>query len=185
MCRAFAQQAAEEAVDVDVALAAGASFDIELEIGKPSGSFADVRKCGFGERSAAKICVQDDAGRIDHRKQRMSERLTKVLFDGGGEPVQGKSQCGLIQQSRRDFFPHTSEHSACGIGDCGGPVARGERSHAWHANQFIDRRQFAKKLRVRRAFHFWITHSHCANRIIPCASFHENDEMRGRSLDRS
>ena len=55
MNRALSQQGAKQTIDVNVALAAGAGFNVELEIRKPSGSFTDVSQRGLGERGAAKI----------------------------------------------------------------------------------------------------------------------------------
>ena len=79
---AVVKQAAKQSVDVDIPLASFAGVDVEFQVGKASGGFADVRQRGFSQRSSAKIRVQDDAGRVDHRPQRMPERPAKRLLDG-------------------------------------------------------------------------------------------------------
>ena len=66
---------------MDVALAARAGFEVVFEIRILSCGAAEFFDGGFGERSAAEIGVEDDAGGVDDRLKRLREDL----LDGVGD----------------------------------------------------------------------------------------------------
>src|SRR5579871_6148489 len=78
-----AGEAFEELRGVNIALAAGAHFEVVLEIRILRGGAAEFFDGGFGERGAAEVGVEDDAGGVDHGL----ERLGKDLLDGVGDFV--------------------------------------------------------------------------------------------------
>ena len=111
------EKGAKQAIDMDVALAANSSLNVEFEVGEPSGNFRGMSKRGFGKGSAPQIRVQNNAGCIDDWAQGMPKRLANVFFDGFAQSPDRESQCGLLQQSGSNFFPQASEHGAGRVGD--------------------------------------------------------------------
>ena len=90
---------------MNVALAARAGLEIKFKIRKASGSFLNVAQRSLGQRSATEIRVQDHAGGIDDRAQRMAERLPKMVFEGAAQSVQGKPQARSRPAVRWRFLP--------------------------------------------------------------------------------
>ncbi len=78
-----AGEALEQLRGVNVALAARAGFEVVFEIGILRRGAAEFFDGGFGERGASEIGVENDAGGIDHRL----ERLREDLLDGVGDFV--------------------------------------------------------------------------------------------------
>src|ERR1700722_2719142 len=78
-----AGEALEKLTGMNVAFAARAGFEIVFEIGILRCGAAKFLDGGFGERGAAEIGVEDDAGGVDDGL----ERLGKDLFDGVGDFV--------------------------------------------------------------------------------------------------
>ena len=60
--------------DMNIALAALAGLQIELEVGISLRNIGHVLQCGAAERRASEVGVQDDACSIDDGPQRVCER---------------------------------------------------------------------------------------------------------------
>jgi len=66
---------------VNVALAALATFDVVFEVRVACSGGGNFGGCSGRERSAAEICVQDDASGVDDRDERRCEEGVDVLDD--------------------------------------------------------------------------------------------------------
>ena len=66
---------------MDVALAAVSGLDIELEIRISGSGISNMLQCGGRERRASQVGVQDHAGGVDDRTQRVSQRLPNLALD--------------------------------------------------------------------------------------------------------
>jgi hypothetical protein len=107
----------EQPVYVDIALAAFAGRDLELKIRISCGSRADVLDSGGRERGASQIGMEDYAGCVDHRPQRVPKRLAQLALHSTGQAGQGQRHSILIKAPTRDLFPQAGEHFAGGVGD--------------------------------------------------------------------
>ena len=74
------QQFGEQAIDVNVTLAALASREIEFQVRVALRNFGSMFQRSWLSGSASEVGVQDDAGRVDDRAQRVSERLLQLLL---------------------------------------------------------------------------------------------------------
>ena len=130
---------------MNIAPATRTGLDLELKIGKLSGSFVEVCERRFSQWSAAQVGVQDDTGRVNDRTEGVRQRLSEMFFDGFAHAIKGKSQRGLIEPSRADFVPQAPQHNPGGVGDRGCSLAGRQSSHRGGAQHIIDRWQFSKK----------------------------------------
>ena len=141
-----AGQAFEEMRGVDVALAACAGFEIVFEIGVLRGGAAKFFDGGFGERRAAKIGVQDDAGGVDDRLKRAGEDLLDrgrdVFLESRG--VEPSGLCDLHVAG--DFGAQVGQR---GAGDFEKEIAidvLGEGGEARLGQEFVDGRNLAQEI---------------------------------------
>src|SRR6266850_198992 len=72
-----ADQLLKRLLEMNVSLSACAAVKVELEIGVRTRDIAKVIDRTFRQRSPAEICVQYDAGSIDHAPQRWLQELSK------------------------------------------------------------------------------------------------------------
>jgi hypothetical protein len=94
--------------------------------------------------------VQDHAGGIDERQQRVTQRLAELTFDGGrtGRRAQDPAifvQLGAGDLTISDFLAKAREHDADAFGDGGMTLAFDQRLHVGLAEKFVRRRQFLKQ----------------------------------------
>jgi len=71
----------KETVDMNVAVASVSGGEIELEIRVGGGGFADVVKGSIGQRGAAKVGVENDAGGVDYWSQRVPKGCAEFTID--------------------------------------------------------------------------------------------------------
>ena len=130
---------------MNVALPAFARCQIEFEIGIRARRGADVIERSDSQRGAPEISVQDYAGGVDERQQRVTERLAKLTFDDCKQAAERKVQRLLVQLAVADFLTEAREHDANTLGDGGMTLAFDQRLHVGLAEQFVRRRQFLKQ----------------------------------------
>ena len=149
----FIQQLAEQSVHVHVALAALPGFDIELQIRISRGSVANVFQSGSCQRGASQVGVEDDAGRIDDRTQRVAQRLPDLARDRVRDSREGEVNGGRIQSPRRNLGAQTGQYGASGVGNGGVAFAGNDRGQSGAVQQLIDGRKLAVKLGFRSCWH--------------------------------
>jgi hypothetical protein len=114
---------------MNVALPALARCQIEFEIGISARRGADVIERSSSQRGASKIGVQDYAGGVDERQQRVTKRLAELTFDRCGQAPERKVQRLLAHLAVADFLAKAREHDADAFGDGGMTLARDQRLH--------------------------------------------------------
>jgi hypothetical protein len=82
---------------------------------------------GLGQRCATKIRVQDDAGGIDKRVERVSEGAAEFAFDGIGKAGQSEVELGFVEMAGGDLGTEAVENGAGGVGDGGVSFACNQR----------------------------------------------------------
>jgi hypothetical protein len=114
---------------MNVALPALASFNIEFEIGISTGRGADViERCG-GERRASEIRVEDHAGGIYERQQRVTQRLAKWSSTATEQTAQREAPAifrpiawwqfpGEGARARHECFPRRGEWPSRSTSTC-------------------------------------------------------------------
>ena len=115
--RTFIEQTAKEAVDVDIALASLTRGDVELQIRKAAGRFADVSQRGFSQRRRPRlVCRMTPVALITRRSECPSARLSCLRWRHSNLREQFATLAGQevpeAISSRR-----TGERRACGGGD--------------------------------------------------------------------
>jgi len=91
------QQLREELVQVGVAFAALTGGKVELQVGIALRNFGHVPQCLCAQRRAAQIRVQDDAGSVDHRPQRVRQRLLQPLLHNVRQIIESGLELLLVQ----------------------------------------------------------------------------------------
>ena len=85
-----------------------------------------IERCG-SQRRASEIGVQDDAGGVDDRLQRVTQRLTQLTFDRCGQAPECQVQRFFVELAVGEFLADllpdlltkTREHGANTFGDGG------------------------------------------------------------------
>ena len=107
-----------------------------------------IEHCG-SQRRASEIGVQDDAGGIDDRLQRVTQRLAQLTFDRCGQAPECEVQGFLVELAAGDFLvdllPKTRQHGADTFGDGGMTLTFDQRLHVGLAQKFVRRRQLLKQ----------------------------------------
>ena len=91
-----AEKLLEQAIHMDVALPALAGCEVEFEIGIGARRGADVIERTRSQRRASEIGVQDHAGGVDERPQRVTQRLAELAFDCCGQAAEREIQRFLV-----------------------------------------------------------------------------------------
>lgn len=138
---------------MDIAFAALATVEVELEVGVLRGDVTQVIECSGGNGCAAKIRMKDDAGCIDDRTQRERQRSVQLAFDCLADAAYSKVHGGGVETVARDLGPQAFEHAPGGIGDGNVPLAVHERSQLRTAQKFVEGRQLAEQLGLGHGLH--------------------------------
>jgi hypothetical protein len=150
-----AQELQEQAVDMDVALPALAGGEVEFEISIGARRGAEVIERTRSQRRASEIGVQDHAGGVDERPQRVTQRLAELAFDCRGQAAEREIQRFLAylgawdltvsDSTAGDFLAKVREHEADTFGDGGMTLTFDQRLYVGLAEKFVRRRQFLKQ----------------------------------------
>jgi hypothetical protein len=103
-----------------------------------------IKRSG-SQRGASEISVEDHAGGVDERQQRVTKRLAKLAFDGCRQAVEREVQRFFVQLAVADFLAKAREHDANAFGNGGMTLAFDQRLHVGLPEQFVGRRQFLKE----------------------------------------
>ena len=148
------QQARKQAIDVRIAFAAFAGRQIKFQVGVALRDFGNMLQRFLAQRRASEIGVQDDAGRIDHRPQRIRESVAELAFDLRAAHFRWPPQSAPHRASRRRLAERKSSS------DCTSRLQRravslasNQSLHFLVTQQFVDRRQQSKEIRFRRDSH--------------------------------
>ena len=134
-----AGEAADQQLEMIVAIAAPALVEIELHVHRPlRGGNHGVHGFG-GKGSAAEVRVQNRAGQIEHRPQRAARLIVET-------PPHAIEQCGLADgaacRAGSQLGPQMGQYLSNGVRhECAAPLAD-ERLRVFQPKNAIDRRQF-------------------------------------------
>ena len=137
----------EQPVDMDVALPAFARRKIVFEIGVGASRCADVIERSRSERRAPKIRVQDHAGGVDERQQRVTERVPELAFDRRRQAgkrqverfvVQCNAQFNPADLTVGNFLSQPRHHNPDAFRNGGMSVAPNQLLHAGLPEKFVD-----------------------------------------------
>ena len=106
----------------------------------------DMVQCGRCYGRSPEIGVQDDSGCVDHRTQRVTQRLPDLALDRAGDPGESKVHAGGIQPGSGYFGSQACQHSACRIRDRSLAIAGNDRGQLLALQQLIHRRKLAVKI---------------------------------------
>ena len=147
------QQLAKQTVDVDVALTTLAGCEIELQIGIAGSGLANVIQGVLRQRSASEIGVQDHAGGVDHRTQRVTQRLPQAPLDRIRQPGDRELHSLRVQPASSDFVSQPRQHRASRVGESNVTLPGSQSSAFRLAEQLVHRRQLAIEIRLGSSFH--------------------------------
>ena len=147
--RLGAEQPVEELGGVRVAPPAGAAPEVELQVRVLRGQLEDPPRGFAAERRPAEIRVQDDAGGVDDRAQRVAQQLAHFGGDFVGQMSQVRLQLGAGQPAA-DLVAQPGEHLAGGDDDQRPADFVGELAQTLPREDLIHRRQPPQALGERR-----------------------------------
>src|ERR1700676_5273623 len=127
-----------------VPLATSADTEIKFEIAVTRSRLADVFTSGIAQRSTSEVGMQDHAGGIDYRPQRIAHGMAKLLFDRGRQARKRKLQSALVEQSECNFLPQSRNYGARRVCHQFMSVARDQCDDRRAAHYIVHGRQFAK-----------------------------------------
>ena len=94
---------------------------------------------GSRQRSPPQVGVQDHAGCVDDRMERVTQRLPDLTLDGARNSGQSKVNRGRIQSRGCNLRTQAGEHGAGGVRHGRLTIAANEGSQFWAVQQLIDR----------------------------------------------
>ena len=105
------------------------------------------------ERRASQVGVQDDAGRVDDRAQRVGQRLSQPLLHRPRQLIEPRPDLRLVELARGDVGAQLFQHRACGRDGRAAAFALNQGLDRRIAQQFVERRQQAEQGGLAHSFH--------------------------------
>jgi hypothetical protein len=138
---------------MNVAFAALAGADIELQVRIGRSSVCNVLNGTFWQRCAAQIGVQDHARSVDHRAQRILDQCPQLSIYRISDAVDCQGHGVGIELTITNLVANASEHRTRRLRHGGVTLARNQFLQFRRAQQLVDSRQAAEKLGLVTGFH--------------------------------
>ena len=145
------EQGGKEAVHVQVAPAALAAFEIELQIAIPARHLCRVLQDGFTQRRPAQIGVQYYSGGIDDPAQRKA-RACLQLFGKHSRKCRDREAQLVFISVARDGLAQPLQHLAAAFDDRRASMFGGERCDSFAPREFIHGREQPEEFGAYKSF---------------------------------
>src|SRR5262249_45075262 len=144
----------EEPPQGDVALAASARRNVELQVRVTARNFTDAPYGGFWQRRAAEIGVQNYTGGINDRAERKRHGCAQAAGNRVRQARQGKLHVlGADQTARGNLFAQLGQHGADRICQRRLAFPGKQRREFRRAEQVVDRGKKAVEIGFGRGIH--------------------------------
>ena len=134
-----ARQLAEQRGDVVLPRPACSRPDVVFEVGVACADLLDPGEGRFGQRRAAEVRVDDDAGGVEHASQPGREACLELQPRPRDEVAGGEARAHVLAGTLQRG-PGSREHLRT-------PVALGERRELLVSEQLVDRRKLSERVR--------------------------------------
>src|SRR5262249_45664899 len=113
----------------------------------------DPLQCRFANRRTPKVRMQDYAGGVDDRTQRICELRQELLFDGGWQQRDRSTEFSLVERRFRNPVTEPRDSASRGFEHHAATESPGECLELRLLQQLVDGRQQPEQVRIIRLAH--------------------------------